>query len=590
MYMVILHSQEITSIRFSPLGDKLVTGSHDRCLYIWDAENGYSSPCLLGTHDDHVSSAAFSPDGTQVASCSQRGVKMWNALHSTSAHTSRLNTPTEGVCSIAISPDGSRIAAAGFDKVIYMFNAHDGTPILEPLVAHTNTIFSVAFSPNGRYLVSGGLVGICLWDATSGKLLSGPLRAYEGWIRSISFSPDSRHVVSASQDKSLRMWEVDDGTLTPTDLVGRHEDWVNSATFSPDGKRVVSGCRDGKIRMWGSKTLSLVFDPFGSQEHTGGINSVTFSFDGRLVASGSSDGTICIFDSHSGGLVLGPLKAHRTSVQSVVFSPDSYYVVSGSVDGSVRVWRVSDGAPACEPLEGHQDWVDSVVYSSDGAYIVSGSRDSTIRVWKAPETGATPGPSKLDPLTADLRESHRAIAGGLTIDDDGWARNRDSQLLFWVPSDLLKLFPRLESVYTIGPEGILHTDYNQPLLLGEECATLCEYPVSECCGDLTCSLYDLIQTKHKRQAYNGKNLPRASTMKLTEVKQWMLTSVLCDVGSCTSSVNRVSGLELMEVEMICICMAQSIDCLQSQMLSASAIIGDAYGSAGHAGLYRSLDS
>ncbi|KAF8750315.1 WD domain, G-beta repeat [Rhizoctonia solani] len=435
-----VHNDRITSIRFSPLGDKFVTGSHDRCVYIWDVENGYSSPCLLGTHDDHVSSTAFSPDGTQVVSCSQRGVKMWNALHSTSAHTSHLNTPTEAVCSIAISPDGSRIAAAGFDEVIYMFNAHDGTPILEPLVAHTNTIFSVAFSANGRYLASGGIDEICLWDATSGKLLSGPLRAYEGWILSISFSPDSRLVVSASEDQSLRMWEVDDGTLTPTDLVGRHEGWVNSATFSPHGERVVSGCGDGKIRMWDSKTLSLVFNPFGSQEHTSDINSVTFS---------------------------SPQSTSNLG-QSVVFSPDSYYVVSGSVDGSVRVWRVSDGAPACEPLEGHQHRVDSVVYSSDGAYIVSGSRDSTIRVWKAPETGATPGPSKPDPLTADLRERHRAIAGGLTIDDDGWARNRDSQLLFWVPSDLLKLFPRLESVYTIGPEGILHTDYNQPLLLGEE--------------------------------------------------------------------------------------------------------------------------
>ncbi|GAB1527968.1 hypothetical protein RhiTH_011157 [Rhizoctonia solani] len=471
-----VHSQEITSIRFSPLGDKLVTGSHDKCVYIWDVENGYSSPCLLGTHDDHVSSTAFSPDGTRVASCSQRGVKMWNALHSTSAHTSHRNTPTEGVRSIAISPDGSRIAAAGFDKVIYMFNAHDGTPILEPLVGHTNTIFSVAFSPNGRYLASGGIDGICLWDATSGKLLSDGLGVDEGWVDSISLSPNSRHIVSASHAwktsnqkiTCVRVWEVDDGTLTPTNLVRRHEDEVESVAFSPDGERVVSGCGDRNIRMWDSKTLSLVFNPFGSWKYTSDITSVIFSFDGRLVASASSDGTICIFDSHSGGLVLGPLDAHQYSVESIVFSPDSCHIASGSVDGSVRVWRVADGAPACEPLQGHQGWVDSVVYSSDGAYIVSGSRDSTIRVWKAPGTGATPGPSGPDPLTADLRERHRAIAGGLTIDGNGWVRNRHSQLLFWVPSDMLELFPALESVYTIGPEGILHTDYNQPLLLGEE--------------------------------------------------------------------------------------------------------------------------
>ncbi|ELU35962.1 WD40 domain-containing protein [Rhizoctonia solani AG-1 IA] len=241
---------------------------------------------------------------------------MWNALYSTSSHTRHWKTPTKSVRSVAISPDGSRIAAAGEDKVIYMFNAHDGTPALETPVGHTNWIKSVAFSPNGSYLVSGGDDGICLWDATSGKLLSGPLRVYGSWILSISFSPDSRHIVSAldtSDDTTIRVWEVDDGTLTPTDLVGRHDDQVNSVAFSPDVELVVPGCGNRKIRMWDSKTMSLVFDPFGSQQHTQQITSVTFSFDGRLVASGSDDGTICIFDSHSGGLVLGPLR--RSSME-----------------------------------------------------------------------------------------------------------------------------------------------------------------------------------------------------------------------------------------------------------------------------------
>ncbi|KAF8688206.1 NACHT domain, partial [Rhizoctonia solani] len=465
-----VHSSWIRSIGFLPLGDKLVTGSNNRCVYIWDVENGYSNPCLLGTHDHFVYSAAFSPDGTRVASCSRdHTVKMWNALHSTSSHTSHSNTSTKAVWSVAISPDGSCIAAAGQDKAIYMFNTHDGTPALQPLVAHTSVILSVAFSLDGRYLASGGNDNsICLWDATSGKLLSGPLRRHERKIWSVSFSPDSRHVVSASEDKTIRMWHVVDGTLTPIDLVGSHDDEVYSAVFSPDGKHIVSGCRDSKIWMWDSQTLSLVFDPFGSQQHENGIRSVTFSPDGRLVASGSADGTICIFDSHSGELALGPLKAHQYWVRSVVFSPDGSHIVSGSDDRSVRVWRVEDGAPACEPLQGHRSWIKSVACSSDGAYIVSGSSDSTIRVWKAPGRGIVSDLSQSASSTSDQREPHRAIAGGLTIDRDGWARNQDSQLVFWVPSYLRVLLPSPENVYCIGPAGTLRVDYSKPLSLGEE--------------------------------------------------------------------------------------------------------------------------
>ncbi|GAB1527701.1 hypothetical protein RhiTH_010889 [Rhizoctonia solani] len=515
------HNNWITSIGFLPLGDKLVTGSNDGPGALWSApvlgtsslgsdKSGllgellgaprepfrasyqtlrnarrqkrvpersrdfrgpveYSNPCLLGTHDKWVYSAAFSPDGTRVASCSTDStVKMWNTLHSTSSHTSHSNTPTNAVLSVAISPDGSRIAAAGEDKAIYMFNTHDGTTALQPLVVHTDAINSVAFSLDGRYLVSGGDDNsICLWDATSGKLLSGPLRGHEERIWSVSFSPDSRHVVSASRDKTIRMSHVDDGTLTPTDLVGTHNDEVYSAVFSPDGKHIVSGCDDRKIRMWDSQKLSLEFDPFGSQQHEEGIRSVTFSPDGRLVASGSRDGTICIFDSHSGELALGPLKAHRNWVKSVVFSPDGSHIVSGSDDRSVRVWRVEDGAPVCEPLQGHQGGVNSVACSPDGAYIVSGSYDSTIRVWKAPGRGAVSDLSQ-SASASDQRERHRAIAGGLTIDSDGWARNRNSQLIFWVPSYLNKILPSPENVYCVGLAGTLRADYSKPLWLGDE--------------------------------------------------------------------------------------------------------------------------
>ncbi|QRW17346.1 peptidase C14 [Rhizoctonia solani] len=465
-----VHNRTITSIGFSPPGDKLVTGSEDRCVYIWDVENGYSNPCLLGTHDHYVLSAAFSPDGTRIASCSYDcTVKMWNAPHPTSSHTPHSNAPTKGVYSVAISPDGSRIAAAGRDKAIYMFNTHDGTPALQPLVAHRDTIFSVAFSLDGRYLISGGNDKcICLWDATSGNLLSGPLRGHEDMIWSVSFSPDSRHVVSASSDMTIRVWDVGDGTLTPTDLAGTHDDQVYSAAFSPDGKHIVSGCDDENLRMWESQTLSLVFDPFGSQHHEGGIRSVTILPDGRLIAAGSWDGAICIFDSRSGKLVLGPLKAHQDSVRSVVFTPDSNHIVSGSDDRSVRVWRAEDGAPACEPLQGHQRGINSVACSPDGAYIVSGSDDATIRVWKAPGRGTVSDISRSASSSSDQRKPHGAIAGGLTIDRDGWARNRDSQLVFWVPSDMTMLFPCLETVYNIGSEGTLRADYREFLVLGDE--------------------------------------------------------------------------------------------------------------------------
>ncbi|ELU36278.1 peptidase C14 [Rhizoctonia solani AG-1 IA] len=519
-----VHQIMITSVRFLALGDKLVTASYDRQMYIWDVENGYSNPCLLNTNGLEIYSAVFSPDGTRVASCSMDGFKMWNALHSTSSHTQRWKTPTNGIYSVAISPDGSCIAAAGGDKAIYMFNAHDGTPALEPLVAHIKEINSVAFLPDGKYLASGGADNaICLWDSTTGKLLFVPLRGHEGSIRSVLFSPDSRRMVSASHGGTVQMWDVGNGTLIPSDLIGRHEHKADSVAFSPDGRRIAFGCRDGRIRIWDLQTLALVSNLPVAKQQCGVIYSVTFSPDGTLIASRSYDGGIRVFDSHSCNLVVGPLEEYYTGFNQcpVVFSPDGNHIVSGSNDGNVWVWRVEDGAPACEALRGYHYLHTLVAYSPDGTYIVSGAWGSTIRVWRAPGRRAISSSSQYDSSTSDQREPHTAIAGGWMIGGDGWEQNRNSQLLFWVPStmirfppplrglytiapegilradysqpkvstlgtvderpyidlsqllfwvpsDMVKLFPSIESVYTIGPEGILRADYSQPLLLGEE--------------------------------------------------------------------------------------------------------------------------
>ncbi|ELU36811.1 hypothetical protein AG1IA_09158 [Rhizoctonia solani AG-1 IA] len=78
------------------------------------------------------------------------------------------------------------------------------------------------------------------------------------------------------------------------------------------------------------------------------------------------------------------------------------------------------------------------------------------------------GSSMEDSRKGHQREPHYAISSGPRIDSGGWARNHDSRLLFWVPSDLRKVFPRPETVYTIGPEGTLRADYSKPLSLADE--------------------------------------------------------------------------------------------------------------------------
>ncbi|KAF9001755.1 WD40-repeat-containing domain protein, partial [Cyathus striatus] len=66
---------------------------------------------------------------------------------------------------------------------------------------------------------------------------------------SVAFSPDGKQVVSGSDDKTVRIWDVESGQVAAGPFEG-HTSSVYSVAFSPDGKQVVSGSDDKTVRIW----------------------------------------------------------------------------------------------------------------------------------------------------------------------------------------------------------------------------------------------------------------------------------------------------------------------------------------------------
>jgi hypothetical protein len=73
------HTSAVLSVAFSPDGKRIVSGSQDMTLKVWDSETGKEQLTLKG-HSGWVHSVAFSPEGKRIVSGSQdRTLIVWDA-------------------------------------------------------------------------------------------------------------------------------------------------------------------------------------------------------------------------------------------------------------------------------------------------------------------------------------------------------------------------------------------------------------------------------------------------------------------------------------------------------------------------------
>ena len=251
-------------------------------------------------------------------------------------------------------------------------------------------------------------------------------------VNSVTWSPDGINLASASDDKTVQLWNTSTADVVLT-YRSQPEDAV-AVAYAPDGRRIAAGFRGdkrepetfhvflsssgGRVFYYGSSgggfwnarsdctIYAIAWAPDGGRiacgggelkvdiwdtrtwrqlvsykEHDSTIFAIAWSPDGRQIASTGSDNAVHVWDAYTGRNVLTYYK-HASVVSAVAWSPNGERIVSASYDKTVQIWNAITGTQLTT-YRGHSEQVFCVAWSPDGTSIASGSLDGQVQIWDA---------------------------------------------------------------------------------------------------------------------------------------------------------------------------------------------------------------
>ncbi|BFZ60675.1 Lissencephaly-1 [Saitoella coloradoensis] len=277
------HTKSVLALDWSEDGKRAISAGADTLVKVWEDEgkgNGWACVRTLVGHEHSVHAVKFLPgnDGRAISGGRDSTVRVWDTATGFCLKTIIIGGGNEWIRSISPSTPpttagaawNNLVAVAGNDQMARIIDvgSTDTTPKSELVGRHSHVIEAVAYAPAtaSSYLHALAKIpkstptaflasasrdrSITITTSTNIPVLT--LNGHDNWVRAVSWHPSGRYLLSASDDRSVRVWDLEQEGRCVRVLDDAQNGFVNCLAGDKEGKVWATGGAEGEARVWGT--------------------------------------------------------------------------------------------------------------------------------------------------------------------------------------------------------------------------------------------------------------------------------------------------------------------------------------------------
>jgi WD40 repeat protein/GTPase SAR1 family protein/DNA-directed RNA polymerase subunit RPC12/RpoP len=320
------HTREISKIRTSQSGQRLVSSALDYKIKVWDVEKKSFVTAFIG-HQDYVYGLAITPDGETIVSGSDdMTVRCWSVGNNKCI--SILRGHKSWVRAVAISPDGRTAVSGSDDKTVRVWDVIRET-CLATFTGHRSWVRSVAITDDAKYVISASDDGeVHFWNLETGDAFSEQIYPI-GQVSSIS----AEKVLLTSKHHNL-FYIFDIAKKESYRFTGIISNLIESSISV--NKSLITYISHFKVMLhdWRKNKDILIFEG-----HTGQVTQALLTADGKILVSVDENNVACVWEMESGDC-LRVFQITDVSLIAAHVREDDSLIITGYKNHKIGFWRL----------------------------------------------------------------------------------------------------------------------------------------------------------------------------------------------------------------------------------------------------------